>query len=296
MRYFAHRAMSSDPRPLPAPTGADRRPITADVSPLRLRSLALPVEHGGWGMLGEPMLLGLLVAPSWPGLGIALAAIFGFLARHPLKLALADRRQARRTLRTRVAERFSMLYAGLAVAGLALAARAPAGSRWWLPLVAASPLALVQLVHDVRHQGRQLLPEVLGGMALGSIAAAELLAGGFGAAVSAGAWIMVALKAVGAIVYVRARLRLDRGLPIERLSVLSAHTLAVAAALALAAAGVAPWLAAVGFALLLVRAAHGLSRFHRRVRPQVVGLTELGFGFVFILVLALGYRAGLGSP
>jgi hypothetical protein len=34
---------------------------------LNLKSVALPVEHGGWGMLGEPLLLALLVAPSWAG-------------------------------------------------------------------------------------------------------------------------------------------------------------------------------------------------------------------------------------
>ena len=38
------------------------------------RVVALPDEHGGWGLTAEPVLLGLLVAPSWAGLAIGAAA------------------------------------------------------------------------------------------------------------------------------------------------------------------------------------------------------------------------------
>jgi hypothetical protein len=71
--------------------------------PLRLKPLALPVEHGGWGLLAAPVVLGLLVAPSVAALGVGLGACLAFLARHPLKLAAADWRQGRRTARTRAA-------------------------------------------------------------------------------------------------------------------------------------------------------------------------------------------------
>jgi hypothetical protein len=263
-------------------------PPTLAVQPVRLRAVALPAEHGGWGMLGEPLLLGLLAAPSLPGLGVGLAAVFAFLARHPLKLALADRLQQRHTPRTVAALRFVALYAALATASLAVAAGAPLG--WWLPLAAAAPLALAQLAQDVRNKGRQLVPELLGAVALGSVAAALLLAAGRSAAVAAAAWALMALKAVSAILYVRARLRRDRGLAYGRSAVFATHAIGVLAALGLAILGHAPWLAAAGFGLLLARAAHGLSRFGRRVRPQLVGLTELAYGLAFVLAVALGYR------
>jgi hypothetical protein len=259
--------------------------------PVQLRSLALPVEHGGWGLLGEPLLLGLLVAPSTPGLGIAVAAVFAFFARHPLRLAAADWRQRRRTARTVAAERFVLLYAAVAAGGLALAAPSPSG--WWLPLAAAAPLALVQLAYDVRNKGRRLLPEVMGGVALGSGASAALLAAGSGLPAAAALWALVAAKATAAILYVRARLRLDRGLAVSRAGVFSAHALGIALALAMAGGRRAPWLAAAAFGLLLARAVYGLSRIRRRVRPQVVGITEVAYGLVFVLALATGYRLGL---
>jgi YwiC-like protein len=264
--------------------------LEAGVQRVRLRSVALPVEHGGWGMLGEPLVLGLLIAPSAPGLGVGLAAAFAFLARHPMKLAIADWRQGRRTARTLAAERFAWLYAGLAAAGLALAARAPAG--WWWPLALAAPLALLQLLHDVRNQGRQLLPELGGGIALGSIVAAEMIAGGWSLAASLAAWAIVAVKATTAILYVRARLRCDRGLEFGRPAVLLIHALGLLLALGLAAVHLTPWLAAGAFVLLFARAVHGLSRFHRRVRPQAVGLVELAYGVAFVLLTALGYASG----
>jgi hypothetical protein len=263
----------------------------AEPSTIRLRSVALPVEHGGWGMLGEPLLLGLLVAPSIAGLGVALAAVFAFLARHPFKLAAADWRQGRHTARTAAATRFAVVYAGLAAAGLALAARSSSG--WWLPLVAAAPLALAQLAHDVRHQGRLLFPELLGGVALGSVASAALLAGGSALPAAAALWALVAARETAAILYVRARLRLDRDLAASRAGAFFVHTLGIALSLALAAARLAPWLAAAAFVLLLARAAYGLSRFRRRVRPQVVGITEMAYGLAFVLALAIGYRLGL---
>lgn len=258
--------------------------------PIRLKSVALPVEHGGWGMLAEPILLGLLVAPSWAGLGIGVAAVFAFLARHPLKIALGDLSLGRRTARTAPASRFALGYA--AVALVALVPASDGASGWWLPLAAAAPLGLVQLVHDVRNRGRHLLPELVGGIALGSVAAAEVRAAGWSLTAAFVAWAVMALKAVAAILYVRARLRCDRGLEFGRAAVLVIHALGAAGALALAAQGRVPWLAAAAFAVLLARAAHGLSRFHRRVRPQAVGFLELAYGLGFVLATAAGYLIG----
>jgi hypothetical protein len=275
---------------LSQPYGRTNQARSDVVEPVRLRAIALPAEHGGWGMLGGPLLLGLLVAPSWPGLGVGIAAVFGFLARHPLKLAVADWRAGRRNARTFAAARLVLAYGTVALGGVALASGGASG--WWLPLAAAAPLALLQLVHDLRSQGRQLLPELLGGVALGSVATAELWAAGWDPAPAFAAWGLVALKAMGAVLYVRARLRCDRGLAFHRPSVLLAHGLAVGAACGLAALGLAPWLAALALAVLLARSAYGLSRYHRKVRPQRVGIMELAYGVFFVLLTAAGYHAG----
>src|SRR5665213_893101 len=53
-------------------TAASRQPV-ARRSPLR--AVAMPTEHGGWGLTAEPVLLGLIVAPSIAGGAIGAAAI-----------------------------------------------------------------------------------------------------------------------------------------------------------------------------------------------------------------------------
>jgi hypothetical protein len=50
------------------------------------------------------------------GARLALAALAGFLARHPLRLLLIDRRKGTRYARTALAERFLAGYAGLGLA------------------------------------------------------------------------------------------------------------------------------------------------------------------------------------
>src|SRR4051794_26497589 len=109
-----------------------------------LQRVLIPSEHGGWGFLFEPILLGLLVAPSWVGLALALAAVSAFLVRHPLKLALADRRRGKRYPRTVVAEKLAL---GLGIlAALLLTAALLASPALWPLLLLGVPLALGQVI------------------------------------------------------------------------------------------------------------------------------------------------------
>lgn len=255
--------------------------------PVRIKSVALPIEHGGWGLLGEPVLLGLLLAPTWAGLGLGLAGLGAFLARHPLKLAVADWRARRRVPRTPVAERFALLYSALACAGLALAMTGRPG--FWLPLLAAAPFALVQFGHDALGRGRHLLPELSGSIALSSLVAAQLTAGGWALEPALVAWALLSAKSIGAILYVRTRLRSGRGAAQSPVPALGVHALALALGIWLAATGRAPWLSALALALLLARAAHGLARSSTSTRPKVVGLQELAYGLTFVFMLALGW-------
>ena len=63
--------------------------------PATLRSVAMPAEHGGWGLTLEPGLLGVLVAPSAAGLLLAVAALLVFLARTPVRHLMVAWRHVR---------------------------------------------------------------------------------------------------------------------------------------------------------------------------------------------------------
>jgi hypothetical protein len=256
------------------------------------KPVALPAEHGGWGFLAEPVILGLVLGASPAGACLAFGALAGFLARHPLRLWLLDRRKGVRYPRTALAARFFVGYAALAslfLAGAFALTEAP----FWPALALAAPIALLALSFDARGRSRDAVPEASGAIALGSSAAAIALASGAPPGLAWGAWALLALRAVTSVLYVRARIRLDRGVAAGPVVVLAGHATALAVAAALARSAWAPWLATGALLVLLARAAWGLSPLRRRVRPQVVGFQELGFGLLTLTLLAFGYRIGL---
>ncbi len=252
------------------------------------RSVALPAEHGGWGLTLEPGVLGLLVAPSLGGTCIALGAMVAFLARTPLKVVAVDRRRGRVLERTRLARRVAT--GELAVLA-ALAAGAVLWSEpgFWVPGIAALPLLAVEGWFDVRSRGRRLVPELAGAVGVCSVAAMVVLAGGGDGRLAAGAWLVLAARAVASIPHVRAQIaRLH-----HRPSQARAATAGEVAAVALAAAAVAldRSLAAGAAAVLVVIALQRLAGGRPVPRPVVLGMRQMAMGCGVVIVTAIGVLA-----
>jgi len=268
--------------------GALRLSMTTTI---RVRTVALPIEHGAWGFWLEPALLGLLVAASPAGVALVVAALAALLLQTPLSIALTDRRRGRAYPRTALAWRWALGYGALllaaGVAALLLA------SSWWVlvPVVMAAPLALGQLWFDAQQRAREALPEVLGALAMGSLVAAVALAAGWTLGAAIALWALLAARTVPAIMYVRARLRLERGAAVSLSNVLGWHL----AALAIVSAGIVTvggsWWFAAPYVVLLVRATLGLSGWRRRVAAKVVGFGEIAHGLVTVALLAIAVRA-----
>lgn len=146
-----------------------------------LRPIIVPAEHGGWGFLFEPIVLGLLVAPSRAGCLFAAAAVGAFFARQPLKLALQDSRRGHPYPRTPYCWRIAGAFAIAAMLALP-AAIALSGTRILIPLIVGAPLALIQIADDASGRGRTVLPEMAGAMAMALIAASLAMAGGISVA------------------------------------------------------------------------------------------------------------------
>ena len=261
------------------------------MSRARLKPVAIPAEHGGWGFLLEPLLLGLLVAPSWGGIWLAVSTVGVFLMRPPLKIALTDRRR-RRYERTLLAERFVLLYGSMAVLGLGAAVLA-AGADILLPLVIAAPAGMIQVIYDVRSDSRHWLPEVAGPAALGSAATGIALAGGWPTTAAFALWPIILARAIPSVLYVRAYLRLAKGGSPSLSLPLLAQATGIGAVLALTLAGLTPVLAVVALVILLLRAIIRLSGFRRPTAPRVIGFQEIGFGIMTVVLTAAGYAAGI---
>lgn len=249
-----------------------------------LKSVALPNEHGGWGFTLEPILLGLLVAPTWAGLGLGVFALAAFFTRHPLKLWLADWRRGKVFARTRLALIFALLYGSIGLLGLLLSLATARGEFWW-PLLAALPLIGIQLWFDAHNQGRNLLPEVAGAVAMGSVVAGIALAAGWEAKPALGLWLVLAMRSLGAIYYARAQVRRARGEAVRLEVVYIAEAVAVSVLAIGFFAGVVPLGGLLTVALLIPLSLYTFAR--PPVPAKVVGWTQMALGLLIVMGTAM---------
>lgn len=254
-----------------------------------IRTVALPTEHGGWGFVSEPIVLGLLVAPSGYGALLALAMLMLFLAHQPVKLLLKDMLAGRWLARTPWAGYFLAGYGGAAALLIGIV-MVNVENAFLIPLGIGAPLMLAQLVFDLRSQARTLPAELVGAASLGAIAPAIAMIDGWALGAAMVLWAILLARTIPSVLYVRARLRLQRGHPAAVGAAWGVHLLALAGIGALVAWGDAPWLAGVAVVILFARMAIGLSRYRKDRRVQTIGFQELGYGFLTAVLVAIGYR------
>jgi len=256
----------------------------------RLRPLLLPTEHGGWGFLFEPIVIGLVSAPSVAGLWLSLAALAAFLARQPLKVAMDDWRHRRRVPRTPVARAIAAAYllvVGLALLGAAASARRP----FWPLAFALGPLSLVTLWYDSRGDSRRLLPELSGATALGGAAAAVGLAAGWPWLPALGLWASALIRVLPAIVTVRERVRRLHGERPDALGPATAHALALVTAVSLALVHLLPPGVVLVAALLAARAAWHLRRDAPPTPAMRLGIRELVTGLAAAIAIGIAWQS-----
>lgn len=274
--------MSRVPATRPASTATTNAPRPSVVS------VATPTEHGGWSLTLEPAVLGLLVAFSWPGLALGMAAMIAFLARTPLKLVLVDRWRGRWLPRTSLAAKVAAVELVI-LAGLAGYSAVAGDPRLWIPLALAAPLILLELWFDMRSRSRRLLPELAGTVGMGSVATAVALAAGADAKVAAGLWIVVAARGGAAVPYARTQVFRLHQRPHQLWHSDLAQVIAAAAVALGWAYGLVPWAAALA---VIGVAVFNLASVRMAPRPaKVIGVQQMLFGFGVIGITAAAVAA-----
>jgi len=250
-----------------------------------LRSVALPTEHGGWGLTLEPAVLGLLVAPSGAGACLGAAALVAFLVRTPLKVVLVDRHRKRRLPRTRVAECVVVVEA-IALAGLFAAGAAMANGPFWVPAAIASPLVALELWFDMRSRSRRLVPELAGAMGVSAVVAMIVLADGGRGRLAAALWLILAARVITSIPWVRAQIARLHGRTHATHGLVVADMVALGVAVAAAALdrSVTPGTIAVAVIVLVQR----ISARGPVPRAAIVGAGQVVAGLVVVVATAVG--------
>lgn len=265
---------------------------TKDVRSVKAKQVALPVEHGGWSFLFEPIVAGLAISFSIGGVWIAVMMIGAFLLRRPLSVwamqAAAGRHNEFRALSARFAAGYALVLVA-AVFGIFLTVPVSA----LLPLVILPPLAAYQLYSDVYRQNRQMLPEIAGALAMSASATAIILAGGGEWQLAAAVWFFLAARLTTSVLYVRNRLSVEKNKPFTYWPAVASHGAALFFIIVLAAFGKLPFLTIPAMAVLLFRASVGLSRYRKPTKAMKIGVIEVVLGVVSLAALIIGYRLGI---
>jgi hypothetical protein len=237
----------------------------------------------------EPVLLGLLIAFSWSGLAIGLAAFMAFLVRTPLKLAAVDRRRHRSLPRTRLATSVAAVELGL-LGLLGAAALWSAGAAWLLPVLIAAPLVAVELWFDIRSRSRRLVPELAGAIGIAAVAAAITVAGGGAWRLAIAVWMVLAARAVASIPYVRTQIvRVRRGA--SPLGMTDLFQVA-GAALGFVAVAVDSGVVVGALAVAVLAVAQSIAIRRNHIPPvKVIGLRQMAAGLVVVATTAVGVLA-----
>ncbi len=249
-----------------------------------LRSVAVPTEHGGWGLTAEPILLGLTVAPSVAGACIGLAAMLAFMARTPLRVVLVDRHRHRDLERTGLARKV-LLVEVAAISALGVAAVLTSPAAFWWPAAIAAPLVALELWFDTRSRSRRLVPELAGTYGICSVAAMILLASGHPPAQAIAVWLILAGRATTAIPHVRAQIFRLHGRPASPATLLAAD--AGALATVIAAVVIDPAVAAGAVAVSAVIVFQRATARHA-VPAKVIGIRQSILGLAVVIATAAG--------
>ena len=253
----------------------------------------LPKEHGSWAMFFIPLLLGMLIAPTWHWRSLALlVAAFGlFLAREPLATLIRTRRRARND--RAYWWRWIALYGGVALISggwLVLA-----HELWWLIGLGGVGLALlgVNFWLVARRQEMSVIGELVGisALALGAPLAYYAASGQFDLT-AALLWLINLLYFGGTVFYIKLKVRQQPRQPApnhlsERLlkakACLTYQTLALSVTIFLAALQQLPLLAPLALLPATVKAVYGAWQWQDRksLNMMRLGVAEILHALTF---------------
>jgi hypothetical protein len=260
------------------------------------KGFKFPKEHGAWAMLYVPMAVGVIVAGRFPArtLLIALAVTAVFISRPSMQSWWRARRQGQRD---KVSFRSMILCLGFAAA-CALPLVLIDRLYGLIPLGAASALLLaLNAEQTVRRQDREVANEILAilGLTLTAPAAYYAACGAWDAKAFC-LWAMCALYFASSVFYVRLRVysinarKEDERRKLWRACALY-HSFLLVSLVALAVTENLRVFALIAFAPALARSFRHLIAPASRLNLKKIGVMEIVYSIVFLVFIALTFRA-----
>jgi hypothetical protein len=142
----------------------------------------------------------------------------------------------------------------------------------------------------MRSRSRRLVPELCGAVGIAAIAAMIVLAGREPTSVAVAVWLVLAARAITAIVMVREQVRCLHGRPSQRRSVVVADLAALGIAVVAVAVEPAALVGALAVGVAIV-AQHLVHRLAPTERAVVLGVRQSVLGLLVVVALGVGVLA-----
>jgi len=233
-------------------------------------------------------LAGILIAPTIGGLFLSILVTGAFLSRQPLKFVVGDWLQKKKLPRTSLAVRWLIYFTALAGFGLLLSVLT-VDPHAFTPLLLVAPFGIYLILQDASRKSREMLAELMAASVLATSVSTITIAGGHSYAFAAAIWAVMLARLIPSVIYVRNRLRLEKGKPFSAISTLGMHVAAFAAVLALYFAGLSSILTVAMTLILLVRSTAGLSNKRHHLTARQIGVREVVYGAAYVSSIVAGF-------
>lgn len=248
------------------------------------KSVAIPAEHGGWGVLGEVILIGVFLAPSMFGLVWGIAMLSAWFLRQPLRVLLRERKLAGRSKRLRFAAAFGLLY-GIILLGTGAAVWIDSPQTVKLTLLVMAAGSFLVLLADARNQQREAIWELAAVATLSAGVTVFLFLGGWSIGAAAAVFSLVLMRHLSAVWFIRHRLRAAYGRPHSPGAVAAVFGFGLVLFIAVTLFLSAAWWMVLVYAGMALYVANSFKMLDTSVKPKVLGWHQLAFGLVFCLAL-----------
>jgi hypothetical protein len=160
-------------------------------------------------------------------------------------------------------------------------------------MVLSAPIAIYLILQDASRKSREMVPELLGAVILAGSIASLSLAAGLSYLFAAAMWLTMVARLVPSVIYVRNRLRLEKGKEYSIVWPFVTHISALVAVAAMYFYGFGSFLTIVVAAFLLGRSVTGLSSSRKIQTAKQLGVREVVYGVIYALSVVIGYYIGI---
>lgn len=162
-----------------------------------------------------------------------------------------------------------------------------------MPFILVIPVLIYQTYCLIAGQTREFFAEISGAIALSSSAAVLALSAGWTFPKAFALWAIFIARLIPSIIYVRNRLRLEKGKDYSKTTPAVSHLVAFAGMGIAAYLSFIPILPVLMMGILLYRALFGMSPNRKRMRASQIGIWEVIYGTLMVLAVAIGHYSDL---